>query len=94
MPPSMAGWRRPRGESWPADVPPLLVMHGGADTAVPLSDVTTLAQQLEQVGATYTIEIYSGAPHAFTVFGAGSYQKRADKESWEAFTEFLAERLG
>ncbi len=88
------GLSTPEGQSWPEDVPPLLIMHGGADSSVPLADVMELARELEETGATYTIEIYSGAPHAFTVPGSDRYQERADKESWEAFRDFLAERLG
>lgn len=88
------GLSTPEGQSWPQGAPPVLIMHGGADSSVTLADVTTLAQELEQAGATYTIEIYSDAPHAFTVFGGDRYQERADAESWEAFTDFLAERLG
>lgn len=88
------GLATPEGQSWPEGVPPLLIMHGGADSAVTLADVTTLAGELEAAGATYTIDIYSGAPHGFTVLGSKSYQERADTESWRAFTEFLAERLG
>ena len=88
------GLTTPEGQSWPEGVPPLLIMHGGADSSVTLEDVTTLAQELEQAGASYTIEIYSNAPHGFTEFGSDRYQERADAESWEAFTDFLAERLG
>jgi dienelactone hydrolase len=36
---------------------------------------------------------YSGAPHAFTVFGSSRYREDADKKSWKRFTEFLAEVL-
>jgi dienelactone hydrolase len=88
------GLSTPEGQGWSADVPPLLIMHGGADSSITLDDVATLAQELEAAGATYTIEIYSNAPHAFTVFGSDRYQERADTESWEAFLDFLAERLG
>ncbi len=34
---------------------------------------------------------YSGAPHAFTVFGSGRYQEAADKQSWKRFSDFLGE---
>jgi dienelactone hydrolase len=88
------GLETPEGQSWPEGVPPILIMHGGADTSVTLEDVTTLAQELEAAAAPYTIEIYSNAPHAFTVFGSDRFQERADAESWEAFTDFLAEQLG
>ena len=88
------GLGTPEGQSWSEDTPPLLVLHGAADTAVTMEDVTTLVDELEQADVTYTVEIYSGAPHAFTVFGSDRYRERADRESWEAFTDFMAERFG
>jgi len=36
---------------------------------------------------------YSGAPHAFTVFGSKRYREDVDKKSWKRFTEFLSETL-
>ena len=87
------GLSTPEGQSWSGDVPPLLIMHGGADTSVTMEDVSALWNELEAAGATYTFEIYAGAPHAFTVMDSDRYQERADTESWEAFSDFLAERL-
>lgn len=87
------GLSTPDGQSWPEGVAPLLIMHGGADSSVTMEDVTALWGELEEAGATYTIEIYADAPHAFTVKGSDRYQERADKESWEAFSDFLAEQL-
>ncbi len=88
------GLATPEGQGYAGGVPPILVMHGGADQAVPMSEVSGLANELEEAGATYTVEVYSGAPHAFTVKGSDRYQERADLESWEAFTDFLEESLG
>ncbi|RVV97496.1 dienelactone hydrolase family protein [Mesobaculum littorinae] len=84
----------PEGQGWDGDEPPVLVLHGAADTAVPLADAVALTEELEAAGNDFTVEIYSGAPHAFTVMGSDSYQERADKESWEAFTDFLEEQIG
>jgi len=84
----------PPGQSYPQNTPPILITHGGADTIVKMSDVAALSAELEKGGIRYDIEVYSGAPHAFTVFGAKSYRERADKRSWESFTEFLRDRLG
>jgi len=36
---------------------------------------------------------YSGAPHAFTVFGTDRYLEDADRKSWRRFTEFLNDTL-
>lgn len=88
------GLATPKGESYPKDTPPLLIEHGGADTSVKMSDVAALSAELEKAGIHYQIDVYSGAPHAFTVFGSNRYREVADKKSWARFGEFLKERLG
>jgi dienelactone hydrolase len=87
------GLSTPEGQGWSGDEPPLLILHGGADSSITLEDVATLGTELEAAGTTYRIEIYSGAPHAFTVFDGDRYDERADTESWSAFTGFLEDRL-
>ena len=87
------GLTTPEGQGWDGDEPPLLIAHGGADTSITLDDVATLAKELEEAGNTYTIEVYSGAPHAFTVLGSDRYQERGDTASWNAFSEFLDAQL-
>lgn len=87
------GLTTPEGQSWDGDEPPVLVFHGGADTSITMADVATFANELEEAGNTYTLKVYSGAPHAFTVFGSDRYQERADTESWEYFSKFLSERF-
>ncbi len=87
------GLSTPEGQSWDGDEPPLLIAHGGADTSITMDDVATLSTELEAAGNTYTIEVYSNAPHAFTVMGSDRYQERADKASWAAFSEFLDTQL-
>ncbi len=79
------GLGTPEGQSWPEDVPPLMILHGGADTSVTMDDVATLSRELEDVGATYEIQVYSGAPHSFTEFDTDAYHERADQRSWAAF---------
>jgi dienelactone hydrolase len=88
------GLATPQGQSYPKDTPPLLIAHGGADTAIKMDDVAALSKELEAAGINYEIEVYSGAPHAFTVFGSGAYREVADRKSWDAFTEFLGSQLG
>ncbi len=87
------GLTTPEGQTWDGDEPPILVLHGGADESIPMTDVATFSTELEEAGGTYTIEVYSTAPHAFTVFESDRYQERADMESWDAFSSFLDERL-
>jgi len=88
------GLATPEGQSYAQTDAPILVAHGGADAAISMSQVAKLAEDLEKAGVTYEIEVYSGAPHAFTVFGSSRYQQRADAKSWSAFRTFLTENLG
>ncbi|GHE21389.1 dienelactone hydrolase family protein [Halomonas urumqiensis] len=88
------GLGTPEGQSYESDTPPILIAHGGADESISLDDVATLGKELEDAGVTYEIEVYSGAPHAFTVFGSDRYQQRADEKSWAAFLDLLDETLG
>jgi len=88
------GLSTPQGQSYSSDTAPLLILHGAADRAITMNDVAGLSRELEAADATYTIEVYSGAPHAFTVFGSDRYQERADRKSWAAFKMFLSETLG
>jgi dienelactone hydrolase len=59
-----------------------------------MDHVAALARELESAGVPYEIQIYSGAPHGFTEFSSDRYQRRADEQSWEAFSDFLATNLG
>ena len=76
------GLSTPDEQSYSADTPPILIAHGGADSSITMDDVAQLSGELEAAGVTYEIEVYSGAPHAFTVFGSDRYQERADRKSW------------
>jgi dienelactone hydrolase len=87
------GLATPAGQSYASDTPPILVMHGGADTSITMDEVAALSKELEAAGVDYEIEVYSGAPHAFTNWGSERYQKRADDLSWDAFSDFLASNL-
>lgn len=87
------GVATPEGQEWPEETPPLLIAHGGADTSVTMDDIRALVEELEAIEATYEVQVYSGAPHGFTVFGDERYQKRADEKSWTAFLALLEEVL-
>jgi len=87
------GLGTPEGQAYTSATPPIYIAHGGADTSVSLEDVATLATELEQANITYEVGIYSGAPHAFSVFGSDRYHERADKRSWETFKQWLNEML-
>ena len=45
--------------------PPLLILHGTADTTVNHADSEALASAMKAAGATYQLELIPGAPHTF-----------------------------
>jgi len=79
----------PEGQSYSGDEAPILILHGGADSGIPNSVATGLADELEAAGTSYELVIYSGAPHAWTVFGSDRYRAEADEKSWASFSDFL-----
>lgn len=87
------GLKTPEGQKYPSATPPIFIAHGGADTSVSMDDVAALSRELEAAGVVYEIQVYSGAPHGFTEWESDRYQKRADEQSWDAFTDFLATNL-
>jgi dienelactone hydrolase len=68
-------------------------MHGTADTNITMNQFAELANDLEEKNVPHEMITYSGAPHAFTVYGSEGYRKDADEKSWKRFTEFLKETL-
>jgi dienelactone hydrolase len=68
-------------------------LHGTADTAVTMEDFASLATQLEGASVPHEMITYSGAPHAFTVFGSPRYREDADQKSWARFTQYLRETM-
>ncbi len=87
------GLQTPDGQDYSRTRGEILVMHGSADTAITLDQFAALAGELESAGVKHQMVTYSGAPHAFTVFGGERYREDADRKSWALFTEFLKERL-
>ena len=87
------GLKTPQGQNYSKTRGQILIMHGSADTAITMDQFADLAKELELAGVAHEMITYSGAPHAFTVFGSKRYQEAADKKSWKRFTEFLADTL-
>ena len=85
------GLKTPDGQNYDNTKGRLLVMHGSADTAITMDQFAGLATELEAAGIPHEMVTYSGAPHAFTVFGSPRYRAEADNKSWKLFGEFLDE---
>ena len=78
----------------------LLVLTGAADPVVPDAAVHAFQDELRAAPAVdWQVVTYSGAMHAFTVPTAdapdhgAAYDERADRRSWRAMKDFLAESL-
>lgn len=87
------GLTTPEGQDYASAQGPIMVYHGSADTSVTMSDFATLTEELEAQNITHEMTTYSGAPHAFSVFGSDRYREKADMQSWASFTSFLDERF-
>jgi dienelactone hydrolase len=87
------GLPTPEGQDYKQTKGNLLILHGTADASVSMEDFANLAIELESAGVKHEMITYSGAPHAFTVFGSDRYRKDADEKSWRRFTEYLGETL-
>ncbi|OHB27063.1 MAG: dienelactone hydrolase [Desulfuromonadaceae bacterium GWC2_58_13] len=87
------GLATPAGQDYRQTRGTLLVFHGTADSSVSMNEFAALAVELETAGVSHEMTTYSGAPHAFTVFGGDRYRKEADEKSWRRFGEFLTATL-
>jgi dienelactone hydrolase len=83
----------PAGQDYGQVQGSVLVLHGTADSSVSMDDFAALAVALERAGVPHEMITYSGAPHAFTVFGDDRYREAADRKSWQRFTDYLAATL-
>jgi len=87
------GLKTPPGQDYAQSQGKILVLHGTADKAISMEQFAGLASELESAGKAHEMITYSGAPHAFTVFGSPRYREDADKKSWARFGEFLESTL-
>lgn len=87
------GLTTPEGQDYSGVKGSVLVLHGTADTSVTMEDFASLATQLEGASVPHEMITYSGAPHAFTVFGSPRYREDADQKSWARFTQYLRETM-
>jgi len=87
------GLTTPQGQNYAETNGSVLILHGTADTAVSMDDFAQLAKELEEHKVDHEMITYSGAPHAFTVFGSDRYREDADRKSWQRFLDYLQETL-
>lgn len=86
----------------PLDVPnmtmPVMVHHGAIDPFVPVTEVAAFKAEMNVAQIDYAFTSYGNAVHSFTDPAAGNdpstgsaYNEKADKRSWSALVDFLAE---
>ena len=91
--PFHGGLTTPEGQDYAGTEGKILVFHGTTDKYVTMSHFAELAMELEKHGIYHEMITYSGAPHAFTVFGSDRYREEPDRKSWKRFVQFLEETL-
>lgn len=79
----------------------VLVLHGADDPFVKQEEVKGFMDEMRAAGRDWQVVQYSGAVHSFTDDRAGAdnskgaaYNALADRRSWQAMKDFLAEKLG
>ena len=76
----------------------ILVLHGDADTVVPLESVIAFRAEMRLAGANWQINIYGDAKHSFTGEGAAGdrtpeagLHPQTEARAWQTTIEFLRE---
>ena len=68
---------------------PILALMGGADEAIPVSDVEEFGQALDAAGVEHDTVVYDGAPHSF--FDRKQEQfAEASEDAWRRTLEFVS----
>jgi dienelactone hydrolase len=96
---SFHGLLKPSGFTEPAIRAKVLMLHGYDDPMAPPEDVLAIAREFTAAGADWQLHAYGQTVHAFTNPKANDrasgkqYDEAADRRSWHALEEFLAEVL-
>jgi dienelactone hydrolase len=96
---SFHGLLKPSGFTEPKIRAKVLILHGYDDPLAPPDDVLAIAREFTDAGADWQLHAYGHTVHAFTNpsandrAGGMQYDEAADRRSWHALEEFLAEVL-
>ena len=96
---SFHGLLKPSGLTEPKIRARVLMLHGYDDPLAPPADVLAIAREFTTAGADWQLHAYGHTVHAFTNpvannrGGGMQYDEAADRRSWHALEEFLAEVL-
>jgi carboxymethylenebutenolidase len=70
-------------------LPPTLILHGDADTVVPVDEAYALAYFLQQRAIAYAMQIYPGGQHGFDAEPTSSYARDAQERTLNFFNARL-----
>jgi dienelactone hydrolase len=96
---SFHGMLKPSSLTEPKVRAKVLMLHGYDDPLAPPGDVLAIAKEFTDAGADWQLHVYGHTVHAFTNplaqdrSGGMQYDEAADRRSWHALEEFLAEAL-
>jgi carboxymethylenebutenolidase len=67
----------------------LYLAHADQDHSMPAEQIKVLESALDAAGVTYTSEVYTGAPHGFTMSDTSAYHEAAEQKHWTKLFELL-----
>ncbi len=73
--------------------PPLLILHGEADTVVPVAHAHRLHDAVTAQGRTVEMHLYPGAEHAFSAPWSPNYSEACASDAYARMTDFLGRHL-
>jgi len=74
--------------------PPLLILHGEADSVVFVASALRLRDAVSAQGGEVVMHLYPGAKHAFNAPWSPAYSEPEASDSWRRTVEFLHRKLG
>jgi carboxymethylenebutenolidase len=80
-------------ESQVKNFPPLLILHGEEDQAVPVSRAYDLRDAVLSQGGEVEMKIYPGAPHGFNAYWLPIYNEAYANDSFQRTVDFFRRKL-
>ncbi|HET6483847.1 MAG TPA: dienelactone hydrolase family protein [Actinoplanes sp.] len=68
--------------------------HADNDQSMNADQISTLEAALDDAGVRYTSEVYTGAPHGFTMSDTAQYDREAEQRHWVNLYALLDRALG
>lgn len=74
-------------------VPPIFILHGEADSNIPVALARRLFDRLNAHGGDVEMHLYPGAEHGFNTPWAAGYSDSESSDSWRRTIDFLRRKL-